>query len=514
MNIARLLDRAARSYGGLPAVAVGTSVALSYAELAARARAIAGGLRRDFGLAPGERVAIAMKNCPPYFEIQNAIWQAGLVAVPVNAGLHPRELHYILENSGCRVCFASAEIGDALEPFVGSLDRLDAVVRPDDRAYGRLLDAPHMDAAEVAPTDAAWLFYTSGTTGRPKGATLTHRNLLMATLSYYADIDVVVPGETILHAAPLSHGSGLYGLPFLAKGGVGVIPESGGFDPDEMFALTAAWPGVSFFAVPTMVTRLVNAPASGGANTDNLNTIVYGGAPMYLEDLRRALERFGPKLAQIYGQGETPMTITALTKSHHADTENPRYAERLASTGIARTDVEVRVLDESDRALPAGEIGEVAVRGDVVMKGYWENPAATAESLRGGWLHTGDLGAMDEEGFLTLKDRSKDMIISGGANVYPREIEEVLLRHPGVLECSVIGRAHPEWGEEVVAFVVAKSETGVGEDELDRLCLDNVARFKRPRAYFFIDRLPKSNYGKILKTALRERLEDDTGRAA
>ena len=172
------------------------------------------------------------------------------------------------------------------------------------------------------------------------------------------------------------------------------------------------------------------------------------------------------------------------------------------------------MVDESDRALPAGEIGEVTVRGDVVMKGYWENPEATAESLRGGWLHTGDLGAMDEEGFLTLKDRSKDMIISGGANVYPREIEEVLLRHPGVVECSVIGRAHPEWGEEVVAFVVAEPETGVGEDELDRLCLDNVARFKRPRAYFFIDRLPKSNYGKILKTALRERLEDDTGRAA
>ena len=514
MNIARLLDRAARSYGGLPAVAVGTTVVLNYAELAARARAIAGGLRRDFGLAPGERVAIAMKNCAPYFEIQNAIWQAGLVAVPVNAGLHAREIHYILENSASRVCFASAEIAEAVAPLVASLERLDAVVSPGDRAYRQLLDAPDMNAAEVEATDAAWLFYTSGTTGRPKGATLTHRNLLMMTLSYYADIDTVVPGETIVHAAPLSHGSGLYGLPFVAKGGVGVIPESGGFEPDEMFALMAAWRGVSFFAVPTMVTRLVNAPASAAADTVGLKTIVYGGAPMYLEDLRRALDAFGPKLAQIYGQGETPMTITGLTKAHHADVEHPRYAERLASTGIARTDVEVRVVDESDREVPAGEIGEVAVRGDVVMKGYWENPAATAESLRGGWLHTGDLGAMDEDGFLTLKDRSNDMIVSGGANVYPREIEEVLMRHPGVLECSVIGRAHPEWGEEVVAFVVAKPEAGVAEDELDRLCLDNVARFKRPRAYFFLDRLPKSNYGKILKTVLRERLEGGAGRAA
>jgi len=509
MNIARLLDRAARSYGGLPAVAVGAAVTLSYAELGARARAIAGGLRRDLGLAPGARVAIAMKNGPPYFEIQNAIWHAGLVAVPVNAGLHPREIGYILENSSSRVCFASAEIGEAIAPSLDALESLDAVVCPGDRTYRALLEAPHMDAEEVSANDPAWLFYTSGTTGRPKGATLTHRNLLTMSLSYYADIDAVTPGEAVIHAAPLSHGSGLYGLPFLAKGGVGVIPESGGFDPDEIFALTAAWPGVSFFAVPTMVTRLVNASPSDAAN---LKTIVYGGAPMYVEDLKRALDRFGPKLAQIYGQGETPMTITALTKHHHADVENPRYAERLASTGIARTDVEVRVVDQTDRELPAGEIGEIVVRGDVVMTGYWDNPAASAESLRGGWLHTGDLGAMDEDGFLTLKDRSKDMIISGGSNVYPREIEEVLLRHPGVLECSVIGRASAEWGEEVVAFVVAKPDAEVGEDALDRLCLDNVARFKRPRAYFFLDRLPKSNYGKILKTALRERLAAEPGR--
>ncbi len=514
MNIARLLDRAARSCGGLPAVAVGTTVALNYAELAARVRAMAGGLRRDFGLLPGDRVALSMKNCAAYFEIQNAIWQAGLVAVPVNAGLHPRELKYILENSGSRVCFASEEIGEVLEPLVGAIEGLDAVVRPGDRDYGMLLEGPEVDVAEVAADDPAWLFYTSGTTGRPKGATMTHRNLLTMTLSYYADIDSVSPGETIIHAAPLSHGSGLYGLPFIAKGGVAVIPESGGFDSDEIFALVAAWRGVSFFAVPTMVTRLVNASGSGAADTANLKTIVYGGAPMYVEDLKRALDLFGPKLAQIYGQGESPMTITALGKCHHAESTNPRYAERLASTGIARTDVEVKVVDEVDGELSPGEIGEVVVRGDVVMKGYWENPAATAESLRGGWLHTGDLGAIDEAGFLTLKDRSKDMIISGGANVYPREIEEVLLRHGGVLECSVVGRPHPDWGEEIVAFVVTQPDASVSENELDQLCLDNVARFKRPRAYIFLDRLPKSNYGKILKTALRERLETEVERTA
>ena len=200
------------------------------------------------------------------------------------------------------------------------------------------------------------------------------------------------------------------------------------------------------------------------------------------------------------------MTITALSKSCHADANHPRYLERLGSAGIARSDVEVRVVDADDRDLPPGEVGEVLVRGDVVMRGYWNNPQASAETLREGWLHTGDLGAFDADGFLTLKDRSKDMLISGGSNIYPREIEEVLLRHPGVLEVSVVGRPHRDWGEEVVAFVVPRLEATVTAEDLDRLCLETMARYKRPRAYFFIDSLPKNNYGKVLKTTLRQQL--------
>jgi acyl-CoA synthetase (AMP-forming)/AMP-acid ligase II len=216
------------------------------------------------------------------------------------------------------------------------------------------------------------------------------------------------------------------------------------------------------------------------------------------------LDLIGPKLVQIYGQGEAPMTITALSKALHADTNHPCYVERLGSAGVARSDVEVRVVDTSDGDLPPGEIGEVVVRGDVVMRGYWNNPQASAETLRGGWLHTGDLGVFDEDGFLTLKDRSKDMIISGGSNIYPREIEEVLLRHPGVLEVSVVGRPHRDWGEEVVACVVLRPQATVTAVELDHLCLETIARYKRPRAYFFVDSLPKNNYGKVLKTLLRQ----------
>jgi acyl-CoA synthetase (AMP-forming)/AMP-acid ligase II len=253
-----------------------------------------------------------------------------------------------------------------------------------------------------------------------------------------------------------------------------------------------------------MVSRLVNHSGFAAADHSGLRTIIYGGAPMHLETLLRAIDLMGPKLAQIYGQGEAPMTITALSKETHADRSRPRWREIMGSVGLPRANVEVCVSDADDRGLPVGEIGEVLVRGEVVMTGYWRDPPASAETLRGGWLHTGDMGAFDEEGFLTLKDRSKDLIISGGSNIYPREVEEVLLRHPGVLEVSVIGRPHPDWGEEVVACVVARPEQELSAAELDALCLSAIARFKRPRGYVFLESLPKNNYGKVLKTELRK----------
>jgi long-chain acyl-CoA synthetase len=228
---------------------------------------------------------------------------------------------------------------------------------------------------------------------------------------------------------------------------------------------------------------------------------------MYLADLEDALTLFGPRLAQIYGQGETPMTITALSKADHAHRDHPRWRDRLQSVGVARTDVEVRVVDDDDRELPTGEIGEVVVRGDVVMAGYWNQPDATTEALRGGWLHTGDLGSFDADGYLTLRDRSKDLIISGGMNIYPREVEEVLLQHDGVRAAAVVGGPHPEWGETVVAFVVpADDGAPPPTDELDRACLDRIARYKRPRDYRFIDALPTNNNGKVVKRELLEQL--------
>jgi long-chain acyl-CoA synthetase len=466
----------------------------SYAEVAGRVARLAGALR-DFGLEPGERVAIAATNSPDYLEVLYAIWHAGLAAVPANAKLHGAELGYILEQSGARVCFTSEGLDGEIAPHAPqSLERVIVVGSPE---YGKLFAADPVAVVARDGSDLAWLFYTSGTTGRPKGAILTHKVLAAATQAYTAQVDTVAPGDPILHAAPMSHGSGLYIMAHVLHRGVNVVPESGGFEPQEIFELLRAWPRTSMFAAPTMVKRLIESAAE--CESENIRTIVYGGAPMYVEDALKALDRFGPRLAQIYGQGESPMTITMLPKAELADRTHPRWRERLASAGRPYTCIEVRVADEQDRALPAGEVGEILCRGDTVMAGYWRNPDATAATLRGGFLHTGDVGSFDTVGYLTIKDRSKDLIISGGSNIYPREVEEVLLRHSKVREASVIGRPDREWGEVVVAYVVGDAKAS----ELDALCLGSIARFKRPKDYVFVDALPKNNYGKILKTELR-----------
>lgn len=516
MNPAVWVERHGRRMPDGPALAEGERVHATWAEFAARLGATAGGLRDTFGLSPGDRVAIVMRNRPEYLEAMFAIWHAGLVVVPVNARLHRDEIAYILEHSESAVAVTDDDHAEDVESLVGTVASLRAVVVAPGERWDRLTSSSPVALVDRLAGDPAWLFYTSGTTGRPKGATLTNRNLMMMSLSYFADIDALSAQDAILHAAPISHGSGLYGLPHIARGAVSVVPESGGVDGDEIATLVRRWPGTSFFAAPTMVKRLSGDAAIASGDLSNLKTIIYGGAPMYLADLQDALGVFGPRLAQIYGQGETPMTITGLSKADHADRDHPRWIDHMQSVGLPRTDVEVRVVDDDDRALPVGEIGEVVVRGDVVMPGYWNQPEATAEALRGGWLHTGDVGSFDTDGYLTLRDRSKDLIISGGMNIYPREVEEALLRHPGVSAVAVVGRPDAEWGEAVIAFVVAgESDAGAPTvADLDRACLDSIARFKRPKEYRFVDSLPTNNYGKVVKRELRDQLraEAETAR--
>lgn len=507
MNLAHLLARQARVAADRSAVLEGTQPWATHVQWAQRSAGLAQRLRAA-GLVPGDRVLLFMRNHPRYLEILWAAWWAGLAVVPVNAKLHPAEVEWIVGNAQARWGFVTRDVAPlALQGLDRQIDAESA------EADALLAPVPGWEAVTIedrAPDDLAWLFYTSGTTGRPKGVMLTHRNLVTMGLTYFVDVDPVSTDDAIVYAAPMSHGCGLYAIPHLMAGARHVVPASGGVDPAELFALGHALVPLSTFAAPTIVKRLVDHAEAAGLSPDDaaraFKTIVYGGAPMYEADIRRALRVMGPRFVQIYGQGETPMVATALSRRQIADATQPRQAERLASVGVAQTPVEVRVADAQGRTLAPGEVGEVLVRGDTVMAGYWRNPEATAAAVRDGWLWTGDVGSLDADGFLTLKDRSKDLLISGGSNIYPREVEEVLLTAPGVDEVAVVGAPDPEWGEVVVAFVVARPGAVPTDAMLDAHCLERIARFKRPKRYVFVEALPKNHYGKVLKTELRDRL--------
>lgn len=498
-NLAQMLVRTARAYPDQAALYLGTEPLCTFGQLADRVARCACGLRDWLGLQAGDRVALVMKNCPQYVELLYGIWHAGLCAVPINARLHPREIQGILQDSGARLSFAAdaQAVSGARTIVVGSTD------------YHALFAAHGIPVTDVSEDALAWLFYTSGTTGKPKGVMLSHRNLTAMSSAYASAVTRILPGDSLIHAAPMSHGSGLYVVPHMAEGASQVIPPSGGFDAAELAGLVAAHQRPSFFAAPTMLNRLVEYARRSRADLSNLKVVVCGGAPLYVEDEIAAIECLGPRIAQIYGQGESPMTITAQSSDEIGRAYAVGDLKALASVGHALPGVEIRIADAGDRALPVGEVGEVLVRGPTVMQGYWNNPEASVATLRNGWLHTGDVGYVDEQGQLTLKDRSKDTIISGGSNIYPREVEDALLAHAAVAEVSVLGRRHPVWGEEVVAVVVLKAGMRMTQSELDQWCLHRIARFKRPKAYLFVNALPKNSNGKVLKTALRELLAQD-----
>jgi acyl-CoA synthetase (AMP-forming)/AMP-acid ligase II len=502
MNLAHMLLRTARRLPAVPAVIERDRAEFEYARLAERTLKLAAALRAQLAQEPGARVALVMKNNAAYVELLYACWAAGLAAIPINVKLHPREVAFILDDAAATVCFVTDDVDtvaiDAARACSGT-----RFIDVDSAGYRKLLRIEAGGVSDVAPDDVAWLFYTSGTTGKPKGVMLTHANLLAATLNYLADVDHAAPGEHLLHAAPMSHGSGLYIVPNVAAGCTQLIPASRSFDVAEIDTLFAFAADTKMFAAPTMVMRLVDGIRG---DAPMLKSIIYGGGPMYVSDALRALERLGPRLTQIYGQGESPMTITVLPASDHVDNHDGQQLIRLASVGRAQTGVEIAIFDERDRTLPDGEIGEVRVRAGTVTRGYLNNPEATASTLAGAWLHTGDLGRLDSRGYLTLVDRSKDLVISGGSNIYPREVEEVLLRHPSVREIAVIGEPDREWGESLVAVIALRTGAVADIVALEALCLEHLARFKRPKRYVFVDELPKNAAGKVLKRELRAQL--------
>ncbi len=492
VNLFALLDQTAQRFPDRGAVYHGVRRCYTWQELRDRALHLAGSIRQHFPA--GARIAIISENRPEIVELLFGIWAAEAVAVPINYKLHPREMVQILEDAGVSQVFASASIAAQLGPDCGfPVENVEA------EAYSLRLTAAPAGVPCTDPSTLAWLFYTSGTTGRSKGAMLTHRNLMAMTIAHLADIDAPDEGCSLLHAAPMSHGSGLYIPAYVLRGARQVIPQRGGFDPGEFLDLCEQHPGCSAFLAPTMVQRLVE---TGRACPSRLRTIVYGGGPMYVESIKKALAAFGPVFAQIYGQGESPMTITGLRRADHDGADDAI----LGSVGYPRSGMEVAVLRDDNTPAGVGEIGEIVCRGDVVMCGYWHNPAATDAALRDGWLRTGDMGSFDARGYLTLHDRSKDVVISGGTNIYPREVEEALLEHAAVSEACVVGAPDAEWGEVVVAFIVIGGADQISTAELDAHLLQRIARFKRPKRYLTVDQLPKNSYGKVLKRELRRQL--------
>lgn len=462
----------------------------SYRELTERVSGTAATLTAR-GVRPGDRVVIHLPNGPEFIEILFACFWGGFVAVPVHWQLGRAELEHVTADSAAAMVVTANAAIRADEPRAVHPGLLEPATAATTRP------------AAVDGAEPAWLFYTSGTTGRPKGAVLSHRNLAAMTVNYLCDVDNVVEavdGARFLHAAPLSHGSGMYLIPALARGATNIVSDAPRFDPARYFAAIEAHRIThATFLAPTMLKRLTDHGNAEGRDLSSLTGMAVGGSPLYAADLDAARALFGPIVTQVYGQGESPMTITVMRA------DDSLAAGRALSTGRPFTGVEVMITDAAGRPAPPWVSGEVCVRGDVVMAGYWRNPEATAATVVDGWLRTGDVGHLDEHGYLFLTDRTKDVIISGGSNVYPREVEEVLLRHPGVREAAVIGVPDRDWGEVVCAVIVGDGEPADEPALLDH-CRTLLAGYKLPRRFVTLTDLPKNATGKVLKRTLRDQL--------
>lgn len=508
MNVATLFEKAGRTYAHRPAIRhAGRDT--TYGQLDARTDSLASGLRA-LGLRPHDRIVLWIHNRPELVELLIAGWKANLTVVPINVRLHPAEVAFIATNCRARALAYDSAFAQAVRSIRDDLPDRTACIQVGGPAAGvtrfeEILGSRPGPVEDAADDDVAWLFYTSGTTGKPKGAMLTQRNLVAMAMNCLADVCSFQPEDVVLHVAPLTHGSGMFLLPALARGSLNVISPHTSFEPAQVVELIEAQRvSVIAFLAPTMIARLIADPALSRHDTSSLRCVPYGGGPMYVEQIKKAIDVLGPIWVQIYGQGETPMTATYLRRQEHRY-DSEEFEQRLGSAGITRTDIELRILDPDDRELAAGRLGEIAVKGPTVMKGYWEDPAATAAAMRNGWLHTGDIGYMDASGYVYIVDRAKDMIISGGNNIYPREVEEVLLTHPDILEAAVVGIPDPYWGESVHAVIATRSGVSMTDQDVIEHCRASIASYKKPRSVEFVPELPKSAYGKVLKRELREK---------
>jgi fatty-acyl-CoA synthase len=507
MNLAHLMRQCARRHAGAVGLVWGEAT-WTWAELDRRVDAMAAALA-TLGVAKGDRVLVQSKNCNQMFEAMFACFRLGVIYVPTNFRQTPEEVAFLARASGATAMICHRAFPDHAAAVPGMRFIISIGVSAFGEDYDAIVarhEGQSAPTAAVEHDDPCWFFFTSGTTGRPKAAVLTHGQMAFVVNNHLADL---MPGTThrdaSLVVAPLSHGAGIHQLVQVARCVKTILLASDRLDIDEAWSLIEQWRVTNLFTVPTIVKMMTEHPAVDRHDHSSLRYVIYAGAPMYREDQKFALAKLGPVLVQYFGLGEVTGNITVFPPDLHEAEDGP--SARIGTCGYERTGMQVSIQDDSGHERGPDETGEICVCGVAVFAGYYDNSEANAKAFRDGWFRTGDLGHLDAEGFLYITGRASDMYISGGSNVYPREIEEKVLKHPAIAEAAILGVPDRVWGEVGVAVCVLRNAAELDEGELLAWLEGQVTRYKMPKRIFFWDELPKSGYGKITKKLIREELE-------
>jgi len=513
MNLSHLLRQCARRHPDALALVHGEA-RWTWAQLDHRVDAAAAGLA-SAGVTKGDRVLVQSRNGHQMIEAMFACFRLAAVYVPTNFRQTANEVADLCRTAGATTLLcgpdfpAHAEAVRAAAPGIRTFALGDAPFAPSWNTLLAAHDGQSRPDAPVDQDDPLWFFFTSGTTGRPKASVLTHGQMAFVVNNHLADL---MPGMTQADAslvlAPLSHGAGVHFLMQVARSVKSILPSGDRFDADQAWALVAEWRVTNMFTVPTIVKMLTEHPSVDRHDHTSLRQVIYAGAPMYREDQKHALRKLGPVLVQYFGLGEVTGAITVLPSALHEIEDTP--TARPGTCGYERTGMQVSIQNEQGTEVAPFETGEICVCGPAVFAGYFDNPEANAKSFRDGWFRTGDLGHMDPQGFVFITGRASDMYISGGSNVYPREIEEKILKHPAIAEVAILGMPDRTWGEVGVAVCVLREGTDLTEPALIAWLEPQLTRYKLPRRVVFWNELPKSAYGKITKKLIRAELETRT----
>jgi acyl-CoA synthetase (AMP-forming)/AMP-acid ligase II len=506
MTLGSVFGRTYEAHADSTALIAPDGTSMSWGELGQRARRTANGLK-TLGIDAGDRIVVCTKNCPEFVELDHAMFAGGFVRVGLSYRLHPREVASIIRDSGARAVAYDAETAQGLDPVLAEegLDVIRIGFDSDhigDVHFPELQTGGELPPVHVDPESVVWLPYTSGTTGQPKGVMVSHRALLSCMRNLLVEMPAITPSDRVLHVGPMTHLSGYVGMACAMRGAAQLTMSQ--FDPEAVLREIATHAVTVLPMVPTMINAMLPVIEETPTDVSTIHTILYGGSAIAPDRLARAVDAFGPVFVQGYGLTEVAFPLASLSKESHVFDPTGPLPSRLASAGRVTPFVELKlVTPDGDIAAP-GELGEIVARGDVTMSGYWNRPEETAATLTDdGWVHTGDVGRM-EDGFLHIVDRKKDMIVSGGFNIFPSEIENAISTLRAVKEVAVIGVPHERWGESVHAVIALQDGAELSEDEVTAACRERLASYKTPRSIEFIDEIPKTGTGKVMRRELRD----------